>query len=95
MKAPFQSPLKHKFSFEVPENKTVPHLYPEATSFKTMPEVFATGVKGPKMRFGINGRDRVERIGGGDQMRFVIEWNKFNSRVANKVKRPQILAGAA
>lgn len=31
------------FSFEVPQEKTVPHLYPEAPEFRAMPTVFATG----------------------------------------------------
>ena len=30
-------------SYRVPEEKTVPHLYPEAPEFKEMPAVFATG----------------------------------------------------
>jgi fluoroacetyl-CoA thioesterase len=35
--------LKHRFKYRVPDNKTVPHLYPEAGLFQTMPAVFATG----------------------------------------------------
>ena len=35
--------LTHRLEFEVPENKTVPHLYPEAAEFADMPSVFATG----------------------------------------------------
>jgi fluoroacetyl-CoA thioesterase len=31
------------FSYTVPANKTVPHLYPEAAVFQSMPAVFATG----------------------------------------------------
>ena len=31
------------FTFKVPENKTVPHLYPESSEFQVMPKVFATG----------------------------------------------------
>ncbi len=31
------------FSYRVPAEKTVPHLYPEAAEFKEMPTVFATG----------------------------------------------------
>jgi len=31
------------FSYTVPANKTVPHLYPEAADFQAMPAVFATG----------------------------------------------------
>jgi len=35
--------LTHEFRFRVPENKTVPHLFPEAPEFQMMPKVFATG----------------------------------------------------
>ena len=35
--------LKHRFEFKVPEDKTVPHLYPEAPLFQAMPDVLATG----------------------------------------------------
>ena len=35
--------LTSEFSFEVPENKTVPHLFPEIEEGKVMPRVFATG----------------------------------------------------
>jgi len=34
---------KTQFSFRVPAEKTVPHLYPEAPEFRAMPTVFATG----------------------------------------------------
>ncbi len=32
-----------QFSFRIPAEKTVPHLYPEAPEFREMPTVFATG----------------------------------------------------
>lgn len=32
-----------EFEYVVPENKTVPHLYPESPEFQQMPPVFATG----------------------------------------------------
>jgi fluoroacetyl-CoA thioesterase len=35
--------LTGTLTFSVPENKTVPFLYPEAPEFRTMPPVFATG----------------------------------------------------
>jgi len=35
--------LKISFKYRVPENKTVPNLFPESDEFKVMPEVFATG----------------------------------------------------
>ncbi|MCL4477460.1 MAG: thioesterase family protein [Nitrospirae bacterium] len=38
-----QPGLSHEFKFKVPENKTVPHLYPESKEFGSMPNVLATG----------------------------------------------------
>ena len=38
-----QPGLTFKYRFKVPENKTVPHLYPEIEEGRIMPEVFATG----------------------------------------------------
>ncbi|MBY0270128.1 MAG: thioesterase family protein [Burkholderiales bacterium] len=43
MKPALQPGLTHQFSFTVPPNKTVPHLYPESESFQQMPQVLATG----------------------------------------------------
>ena len=43
MKESLQSGLESEFSFQVPESKTVPALYPESSEFQEMPEVFATG----------------------------------------------------
>jgi fluoroacetyl-CoA thioesterase len=43
MKASLQPGLSHRFAYEVPRTKTVPALYPEASEFVEMPEVFATG----------------------------------------------------
>jgi fluoroacetyl-CoA thioesterase len=43
MKATLQSGLTHRFTYRVPAEKTVPHLYPEAPEFQAMPEVLATG----------------------------------------------------
>src|SRR5258706_6222324 len=39
-----QPGLRHRFTYKVPPDKTVPRLYPEATDFTVMPELFATGV---------------------------------------------------
>jgi fluoroacetyl-CoA thioesterase len=35
--------MKHRFSYTVPENKTVPYTYPESPEIAAMPKVFATG----------------------------------------------------
>lgn len=43
MKDSLQPGLTYEFKFKVPENKTVPYLYPESPEFQAMPEVFATG----------------------------------------------------
>jgi fluoroacetyl-CoA thioesterase len=43
MKATLKSGLTHRFTYRVPAEKTVPHLYPEAPEFQAMPEVLATG----------------------------------------------------
>jgi len=43
MKESLQPGLTFDFRFTVPENKTVPHLYPESPEFREMPRVLATG----------------------------------------------------
>mgnify|MGYP001353027663 CR=1 FL=1 len=43
MKDGLKAGLEHTLKFTVPEEKTVPHLYPESDCFQNMPEVFATG----------------------------------------------------
>jgi fluoroacetyl-CoA thioesterase len=43
MKESLQPGLSFEFKFMVPENKTVPFLYPESPEFQEMPRVLATG----------------------------------------------------
>jgi fluoroacetyl-CoA thioesterase len=43
MKDSLQAGLTFEFAFQVPENKTVPYLYPESPEFQVMPQVLATG----------------------------------------------------
>ena len=43
MKPTLKVGLTHRFSYQVPENKTVPYTYPEAPEIASMPKVFATG----------------------------------------------------
>jgi fluoroacetyl-CoA thioesterase len=43
MKESLQPGLSFEFRFTVPENKTVPHLFPESPEFQEMPQVLATG----------------------------------------------------
>jgi fluoroacetyl-CoA thioesterase len=43
VKASLKPGLKHRFSYTVPESKTVPFTYPEAPEIASMPKLFATG----------------------------------------------------
>ena len=43
MSEKLQPGLEFQFKYKVPENKTVPALFPESEEFQEMPEVFATG----------------------------------------------------
>ena len=43
MKDSLKAGLTYRFTFPVPSNKTVPHLYPESELFQEMPDVLATG----------------------------------------------------
>ena len=43
MKNSLKSGLTFKFKYTVPDDKTVPFLYPEAPEFQQMPKVLATG----------------------------------------------------
>ena len=43
MKETLKEGIMFEFKYTVPENKTVPNLYPESEEFQIMPNVFATG----------------------------------------------------
>lgn len=43
MKDTLKEGLTFEFQYKIPEDKTVPHLYPEFEEGQTMPKVFATG----------------------------------------------------
>ena len=43
MKDTLRPGLTFEFKYRVPENKTVPYVYPEASEFQLMPKVLATG----------------------------------------------------
>lgn len=43
MKDTLKVGLEHTHKYLVPENKTVPYLYPESGIFQEMPKIFATG----------------------------------------------------
>jgi fluoroacetyl-CoA thioesterase len=138
MKSTLKRGLKLRFSYQVPTNKTVPHLYPEVSDFQAMPKVFATGfmvglmewtcmqllaphldagegslgvhidvshtaatppgltvvvdaecvaVDGPRISFTVKAHDGIDPIGEGRHQRFVVAWDKFNARLAEKVSK--------
>ena len=43
MKDTLRPGITYEFKFRVPENRTVPYLYPESPEFQLMPKVLATG----------------------------------------------------
>jgi fluoroacetyl-CoA thioesterase len=143
MKATLKSGLSHRFSYQVPQNKTVPHLYPEVADFQKMPAVFATGfmvglmewtcmqllaphldpgegslgvhvdvshtaatppgltvtveaecvaVDGPRVTFKMTAHDGVDAIGEGRHQRFIVNWQTFNARVAQKAEAAKVNA---
>jgi fluoroacetyl-CoA thioesterase len=139
MKPSLKAGLTFEFSYKVPENKTVPFLFPEASEFQKMPDVLATGymvglvewacidainphldwpreqsvgvlvnldhtaatppgfmvtikgtltaVEGRKLTFSIEADDGVDRISGGTHQRFVIDAERFNQSVTEKIAK--------
>ena len=129
--------MTFEFKYVIPENKTVPYLYPESPEFQIMPKVLATGymvglfewaciqfinpyidwpaeqtvgiginlshlaatppgltvtvrgklkaIDGRKLVFSLVGDDGVEKISEGTHERYVINAEKFNARVADKL----------
>ncbi len=143
MKPSLRPGLTHRLAYRVPENKTVPYLYPEAPMFQRMPKVLATGymvglfewcctellnlhldpgegslgihvdfshlaatppgltvtvdaeiiaIEGKRVSFRVRGHDGIELIGEGRHERAVVNYDKFNSRVAEKAKVAQLAA---
>jgi fluoroacetyl-CoA thioesterase len=140
MKPTLTPGLTHRFSYRVPDDKTVPHLYPEVADFQAMPRVFATGymvglmewacmqlmaphldpgegslgvhidvnhtaatprltvtvdvecteVVGKKISFKVKAHDGVDQIGAGRHERFVVDWDKFNARAADKAAKAKV-----
>jgi fluoroacetyl-CoA thioesterase len=138
MKATLQPGIKARFSYQIPLEKTVPHVYREAAEFQEMPQVFATGfmialiewtcvkalephldegegsvgvhvdvshdaatpvgfevtvdvecteVSGRKVWFEVRAHDGADLIGEGYHQRFIVEWERFNKRMADKAAK--------
>ncbi|MDH5749333.1 MAG: thioesterase family protein [Rhodospirillales bacterium] len=138
MKASLKPGIEYVHAFTIPENKTVPHLYPEAEQFRSMPQVLATGfmvglmewacieaiaphldegegslgihidvshvsatppgltvcvsvqcieVEGRRLTFKVSAHDGLDLIGEGRHQRMVVNWERFNDKVAEKARR--------
>src|ERR1700722_5346393 len=138
MKPPLKPGMAHRFSYKVPENKTVPYTFPESPEIAAMPKVLATGymivlmewvctqllaphldpgegslgvhvdvshlaatlpgmtvtvdvecseVVGQRVSFKVKAHDGIDLIGEGRHDRFVVMWDKFNSRLAAKAAK--------
>jgi fluoroacetyl-CoA thioesterase len=138
MKASLKPGITHRFSYKVPENKTVPYTFPEAPEIASMPKVFATGnmiilmewvcaqllaphldpgegslgvhvdvshlaatlpgmtvtvdvecaeITGQRITFRVRAHDDIDLIGEGRHERFVMMWDKFNARLADKAAK--------
>jgi fluoroacetyl-CoA thioesterase len=143
MKPSLKAGLSHRFSYTVPENKTVPFTYPESPEIAAMPKVFATGfmivlmewtcvqllaphldagegsvgthidvshaaatlpgmtvtvdcectgVDGKRVTFWIKAHDGIDPIGEGRHERFVVAWDRFNARLADKAVKAGVAA---
>lgn len=142
MKPTLQPGLAGSFRYTVPPERTVPHLYPEATDFQVMPRVLATGylvglcewacidlirphldwpaeqslgtqvnfshvaatppgmtitvstrltaVEGRKLCFSVSAHDGLDTITEGTHERHVIDAERFNAKVADKLTRSRI-----
>ncbi len=145
MKPSLTPGLTFVFRYKVPENKTVPFLFPEAPDFQAMPDVLATGymvglvewacieaikphldwpkeqsvgilvnldhtaatppgltvtikgtltaVEGRKLTFSIEAEDGIDRISRGTHQRFVIDADRFNQSLTDKIGKIPALSG--
>jgi fluoroacetyl-CoA thioesterase len=139
MKKELEAGFSFTFVYQVPEEKTVPFLFPEMPECREMPRVFATGylvglfelacikainpfinwpiqqtvgihinisheaatppgmtitvkgtvteIKGKKLSFSLAAFDGVDKISQGTHERFIINAEKFNTAIKEKVKK--------
>jgi fluoroacetyl-CoA thioesterase len=143
MKPTLKAGLSHRFTYPVPENKTVPFLYEEADDMQHFPKVFATAfmiglmewtcvkllaphldtgegsvgthvdvshsaatpagfrvtveaecteVNGRRASFRVRAHDGIELIGEGRHERYIVAWDKFSSKLAEKAGRTMKVA---
>jgi fluoroacetyl-CoA thioesterase len=143
MKPTLKAGLTHRFTYQVPENKTVPFLYEEAADMQHFPKVFATAfmiglmewtcvkllaphldagegslgvhidvshsaatppgftvtvevecveVDGRRATFRVRAHDGIDLIGEGRHERYIVAWDKFTSKLAEKAGKAMKVA---
>ena len=60
------------------------HLAPTPVGMEVRVHAELVEVQGRRLRFHIEARDTVEKIGAGDHERFLIDWERFMRRVEEK-----------
>jgi fluoroacetyl-CoA thioesterase len=53
-------------------------------------DVECAAVDGPRITFKVKAHDGVDPIGEGRHQRFVVEWDKFTARVAQKAQKADV-----
>jgi fluoroacetyl-CoA thioesterase len=53
-------------------------------------DVECTEVVGKKISFKVKAHDGVDQIGAGRHERFVVDWDKFNARAADKAAKAKV-----
>ena len=65
----------------------VDHTAATPPGFTVTVDVECTEVVGKKISFKVKAHDGVDQIGAGRHERFVVPWDKFNARVAEKTAK--------
>jgi fluoroacetyl-CoA thioesterase len=65
----------------------VSHVAPTPAGFTVTVDVECTEVAGRKAWFQVRAHDGADLIGEGFHQRFIVQWDKFNQRVADKAAK--------
>ncbi len=71
------------------------HLAATPAGLTVTVDAEVTAVDGKRVSFRVRGHDGVEVIGEGRHERAIVNYDKFNERIAEKAKRARATAGAA
>jgi fluoroacetyl-CoA thioesterase len=68
----------------------VNHTAATPPGFTVTVDVECTEVVGKKVSFKVKAHDGVDQIGAGRHERFVVDWDKFNARTADKAAKASV-----